>query len=74
MAEGRGEPQSKFKEYNWKGKTWEELQQDPTYIRYLGFDELWKKAQEKKGTLYTVDAWIKMAKEEAKKKGAIHNQ
>ncbi|EGZ15702.1 hypothetical protein PHYSODRAFT_286360 [Phytophthora sojae] len=63
-------PQSKFLEYKWKDKTYEELLQDPNYIRYLGFDELWMKAQHKKGTIQTAEAYLKKVQEDAKKKAA----
>ncbi|KAE9037661.1 hypothetical protein PR003_g16974 [Phytophthora rubi] len=64
-------PTSKWKEYNWKGISWDELKRDQRYIRYQGFDDVWRKAQEKKGTLHTVDAWIQLMKDEAKKRPAV---
>ncbi|KAJ8566750.1 hypothetical protein ON010_g6373 [Phytophthora cinnamomi] len=60
-------PQDKFKEYGWKGKAWEELKKDPRYARYDGFDDAWMKKQRKKGTIHTVDNWIKLWNEQQKK-------
>ncbi|KAG1694364.1 hypothetical protein DVH05_021443 [Phytophthora capsici] len=57
---GRKGPQHHFQTNGWKGKSNAELMEDPSYLRYLGFDDKWLKAQQKRGTLFTADDWIKL--------------
>ncbi|GMF43673.1 unnamed protein product [Phytophthora fragariaefolia] len=61
-------PQTKFKEYKWNGLSYGEIMQHPMYPRYKGFDDVWQKAQYKKGTLLTIDKWKKLMKEQEKQK------
>jgi DNA-binding protein H-NS len=51
-------PQTMARKYKWTGKSLEELKKDPTYIYYQGFDELWQRAQYRKGTMMTPDEWV----------------
>ncbi|KAK1944912.1 hypothetical protein P3T76_003445 [Phytophthora citrophthora] len=50
-----------------QGKTKEELMDDPSFLRYFGFDEKWIKAQQKKKILYTVDEWVDLWNEQMKR-------
>ncbi|KAG1689192.1 hypothetical protein DVH05_002755 [Phytophthora capsici] len=64
---GRKGPHYHFQTNGWKGKSNAELMEDPSYLRYLGFDDKWLKAQQKRGTLFTADDWIKNWNEQMKK-------
>ncbi|GMF33970.1 unnamed protein product [Phytophthora fragariaefolia] len=61
-------PQTKFMEYNWKGLSEEEIKAHKMYPRFEGFEDAWMKTQHKKGTILTVDAYLKSVNEQAGKK------
>ncbi|KUG00888.1 hypothetical protein AM587_10009956 [Phytophthora nicotianae] len=56
-------PQTLFKKNSWAGKTIEQLKEDPRYLRYEGLDDVWLKAQYKKGTLHPPDKWLQLVRD-----------
>ncbi|KAG1687502.1 hypothetical protein DVH05_005115 [Phytophthora capsici] len=66
LAGGKG-PQFHFQKNGWKGKSKAELMEDPSFLRYVGFDDKWMKAQQEKGLIFTPEEWVKNWNEQMKK-------